>query len=208
MNRLHRWYCKSDHWKRKVTNGILPWALHGINLGDSVLEVGPGPGVTTEWLQPRVNSIECLEIDPVLADTLQRRLSASNVRVRCGDGTAMPYEDCRFTSVVSFTMLHHIATPELQDRFLHEAHRVLQPNGVFAGVDSLPSLRMSIIHIRDTLTLVAPDTLAHRLTAAGFTDAHVDVGSDRFRFSARRPTDPLNRNHGQSHAAIGSPDIQ
>jgi len=49
MNRLHRWYCKSGHWKRTVENQILPWALDGIDLGESVLEVGPGPGVTTDW---------------------------------------------------------------------------------------------------------------------------------------------------------------
>jgi len=39
------------------------------------------------------------------------------------------------------------------------------------------------------LTLVAPDTLAQRLTSAGFIDAYVDVGSGRFRFSAKRSVD-------------------
>ncbi len=188
MNRLHRWYCKSDHWRRTVTDEILPWVLGNITLGESVLEVGPGPGVTTDWLRHRADRVECLEIDPALADALQARFSTTNVTVRCGDATAMPYEDGRFATVVAFTMLHHIPTAKLQNQLFREAYRVLQPGGIFAGVDSLPSLRMSIIHIRDILTLVAPDTLAQRLTAAGFTDAHVDVGSDRFRFSARRPT--------------------
>lgn len=187
MNRLHRWYCKSGHWKRTVTDQILPWALDGINMGESVLEVGPGPGATTDWLRHRVNRVECLEIDPVLADALQRRFAGTNVSVRCGDATAMLYEDCCFTSVVSFTMLHHIPTSELQDRFFREAHRVLRPGGIFAGVDSLPSILMSIFHIRDTLTLVAPDTLASRLISAGFIDSRVEIGSGRFRFFARRP---------------------
>lgn len=192
MNRLHRWYCKSDHWKQKATNEILPWALDGIDLGDAVLEVGPGPGVTTDWLRRRVKRMECLEIDVVLADSLECRLSATNVSVRCGDATAMPYEGCCFASVISFTMLHHIPTPELQDRLFCEAHRVLRPGGIFAGVDSLPSILMSVFHIRDTLTLVAPDTLAQRLTSAGLIEAQVDIRSGRFRFSARRPVDPAN----------------
>jgi SAM-dependent methyltransferase len=126
------------------------------------------------------------------------------VTVRCGDATAMPYEDGRFTSVVSFTMLHHIPTPELQDRFLSEAYRVLRPGGVFAGVDSLPSILMSIFHIRDTLTLVAPDTIAQRLTSAGFADVQADVGRDRFRFSARHPLDPAAYLPVRAWAAIGS----
>lgn len=207
MNRLHRWYCKSDHWRRTVENQILPWALHGIDLGEAVLEVGPGPGVTTDWLRHRAKRIECLEIDVALADSLERRFSAPNVSVRCGDATAMPYEDCRFVSVVSFTMLHHIPTLELQDRFFREAHRVLRPGGIFAGVDSLPSILMSIFHIRDTLTLVAPDTLAERLTSAGFIDAQVAIGSGRFRFSARRSVDPANGAPEHSCAAAGSQDF-
>lgn len=205
MNRLHRWYCKSDHWKRTMTNGILPWALERVSLGEFALEIGPGPGVTTDWLRHRIARMECLELDPVLANALQCRLSATNVSVRCGDATAMPYENGCFSSVVSLTMLHHISTPELQDQLFREAHRVLEPGGTFAGVDSLPSILMSVFHLRDTLTLVDPNILAKRLAAAGFTDARVDADSRSFRFSARRPADPANRALEQSCAAAESP---
>lgn len=187
MNRLHRWYCQTGHWRRTVENQILPWALEGIDLGEAVLEVGPGPGVTTDWLRHRAKRLECLEIDPGLAGSLQHRLSATDVTVRCGDATGMPYEDGRFQSVLSFTMMHHIRTHALQERFFREAYRVLRPGGIFAGVDSLPSTLMSLFHIGDTLTLVPPDRIVRRLTSAGFTDVRVDVGSSRFRFSARRP---------------------
>ena len=169
-----------------VANDILPWALQGVDLGDSILEIGPGPGVTTECLRRRARTVECLEIDPALADALRQRFSAANVTVRCGDATAMPYEDCGFDSVVSFTMLHHIPTPDLQDRLIREAWRVLRPAGIFAGVDSLPSPLMSAFHIGDTLTLISPETLLARLTAAGFKDAQMDIRSGRFRFSATR----------------------
>lgn len=206
MNRLHRWYCKSSHWEDTVRNGILPWALAEINLGESVLEVGPGSGVTTDWLMHRADHLDCLEIDPALADTLKRRYLMTNVNVQCGDAAATPYEDCHFTSVLSFTMLHHIRNAELQDRFFREAYRVLRAGGILAGVDSLPSILMSAFHLGDTLTLVPPDTLPLRLMSAGFTDVRVDIGPGRFRFSASRPFDPDNRAGTHFHSAIDSPD--
>ena|SRR6185437_12561698 len=186
MNRFHLWYCQSDHWRRKTQNEILPWALNGIGLGDFVLEVGPGLGLTTDLLRRRSKLIEALEVDPTLAATLQRRFAGANVNVRCGDATNMPYDDGRFSAVVSFTMLHHIPSPELQDQFFREAHRVLQPGGVFIGVDSLPSFLMRLVHLGDTLTLVSPDSLNQRLESAGFTEPDVEVASSRFRFSAKR----------------------
>lgn len=187
MNRFHMWYCRSDRWRRTTQNEILPWALTGIELGDSVLEVGPGLGVTTDCLRHRTEQFDALEVDPALADALQRRFAGTNVNVRCGDATNMSYDDCKFSTVVSFTMMHHIPTPELQDRFFREAHRVLRAGGVFAGVDSLPSFLMRLVHLGDTMSLVPPDSLNQRLRSAGFTEPHVEVGSNRFRFSAIRP---------------------
>lgn len=204
MNRLHRRYCQSEHWKRVTHNEVLPWALDGIDLGDDVLEVGPGPGVTTDWLRHRVKRVDCLEIDAAQAGILQRRLAETNVKVRCGDATAMPYRDCQFSAVVSFTMMHHIPTPRLQDRFFADSFRVLSPGGIFAGVDSLPSLLMRLFHFGDTMTLVAPDTLISRLVSAGFTEAHVEAGSNRFRFSARRPKDPESRKQRHLFTAAGA----
>lgn len=185
MNRLHRWYCQTDHWKQTTYSQVLPWALDGIDLGDEVLEVGPGPGVTTDWLRHRVPRLECLEIDAALADSLRSRLAATNVNVRCGDAAAMPYEEGRFAAVVCFTMMHHIPAPELQDRFFAEACRVLRPGGMFVGVDSLSSVLMRVFHLGDTMTLVDPPTLPARLAAAGFKQVRLDVGASRFRFSAR-----------------------
>src|SRR5437588_414760 len=47
MNAFHRRYCASDDWARHLERRLLPWALSGVELGDDVLEIGPGFGVTT-----------------------------------------------------------------------------------------------------------------------------------------------------------------
>lgn len=195
MNRLHRWYCRSSQWKQKLDAEILPWALNGVDLGDEVLEVGPGPGLTTDWLRHRWKSITCIEVDPALASSLTRRTADTNVSVQCGDGTAMPFPDHVFSGAVSFTVLHHLPTPSLQNRLFAEVYRVLRPGGVFAGTDSMRSLLMRIFHFHDTMVLVDPMGLPARLESAGFIDVDVELGAGRFRFSAKRRaigfSDPL-----------------
>ena len=116
--------------------------------------------MTTDSLRNRVKNIECLEIDPAL-----------------------------FSAVVSFTMLHHVPSFTLQNQLFAEVHRVLRPGGIFAGVDSLPSTLMRIIHLGDTMIAVEPATLNGRLKSAGFMSIRVELGAGRFRFSARRPFD-------------------
>ena len=186
MNRLHRWYCQSSQWKQKLENKILPWSLGGVDLGDEVLEMGPGPGLTTDWLRHRCKNITCIEVDPQLANSLNHRVASTSVSVQCGDATAMPYGDRTFSGAVAFTMFHHVPSQELQDRVFAEVYRVLRPGGIFAGTDSTHSFLMRIFHIWDTLVLVDPKTLPARLEAAGFEEIKIEEGDGRFRFSARR----------------------
>src|SRR5688500_8161916 len=129
MNRLHMWYCRSAGWSRRVERDLLPWALNGVELGDAVLELGPGPGVTTRLLATRVRALTAIELDPVLAT----RLRNEGYDVVEGEATALPFGDATFSAVVCFTMLHHLPDPAAQDRLFAEASRVLRTGGVFAG---------------------------------------------------------------------------
>ncbi len=190
MNLVHRWICRSDFWRKALAEKILPWVLTGVELGQEVLEVGPGPGLVTDLLRPRLPRLTSLEIDPRLARSLGARLHGSNVRVIQGDATAMPFKPSEFSSALSCTMLHHVPAPELQDKLFAEVCRVLKPGGVFAGLDSLTSLTMRLFHINDTLVPVAPETLGARLAAAGFSNVFIETQSDRFRFHALKPLPP------------------
>lgn len=184
MNRLHRWYCRSGHWSRTLETRLLPWVLGARDLGDDVLEVGPGPGRVTELLCRRGIALTSLEIDAALAASLRARMPRDRVRVVHGDGTAMPFEPGRFSAALSMTMLHHVPSPELQDRLLREVHRVLRPGGIFLGSDSLSSRSFEWVHWRDTLVPVDPAGFGRRLEAAGFRGVSVDVAKRAFRFRA------------------------
>lgn len=187
MNFVHRRLCNSGRWKKIVEAHILPWTLDGLNLGTDLLEIGPGPGVTTELLHPRVSHLTCVEIDRSYADKLRRRAPA-NVRVLCADAAAMSLRDRSFDAAVCFTMLHHVPSAALQDRLIAEVARVLRPGGIFAGTDSLYSRRFRLLHLFDTMVVVDPDELPARLRAAGFDNVQVDVMKPyTFRFRARKP---------------------
>jgi SAM-dependent methyltransferase len=186
MNRLHRWYCRSDAWAARMRDE-LSRVLRGVELGDAVLEIGPGPGLTTDLLRARVPRVTAIEIDPRLAEALRQRTLGQGVEVVTGDATAMPFQAARFSAVVSFTMLHHLPSPQSQDRLLAEVCRVLRPGGMLVGSDSTASFLFRLAHLGDTMVLVDPDRFASRLQAAGFTDARVQRGNRTFGFRATRP---------------------
>ena len=186
MNWLHKKVFRSERWRRRVETELLPWTLRGVELGQDLLEIGPGPGVTTDVLRNLKCRLTVLEIEAAAATALQERLKGTNVRVVHGDGAAMPFADCSFSGVVSLTMLHHVPTAALQDRLLAEARRVLRPGGVFAGFDGVGSVVFRLIHLGDTYMPINPDTFGRRLEAAGFTDVAVERGRARFRFRATK----------------------
>src|SRR5690348_1325074 len=100
MNRIHRWLCRTEHWDREVKEVVMPWALNGLNLGEDVLEVEPGPGLSTNVLRKRVTNLTAIEIDSALASSLRERMQGGNVTVVEGDATAMPFPGGKFSAAV------------------------------------------------------------------------------------------------------------
>ncbi|MGV7710901.1 SAM-dependent methyltransferase, partial [Mycobacterium kansasii] len=39
MNLIHRRRCSSPSWERAVADQLLPWALHGVELGARTVEI-------------------------------------------------------------------------------------------------------------------------------------------------------------------------
>ncbi|BBZ44539.1 hypothetical protein MPRM_18200 [Mycobacterium parmense] len=183
MNLAHRLCCNSDRWAHEVKDQLLPWVLAGVDLGEHVLEIGPGYGAILRMLVDMAPRVTAVEVDAPMAQRLQR-LYGDRARIVNGDGTATGLPSDEFSSVVSFTMLHHVPTAELQDRLFAEAFRVLRPGGVFAGSDSVTSLKFRILHFRDTCNTVSPDTLPDRLRAAGFREVETEVRGGRLRWCA------------------------
>ncbi len=187
MNGVHNLLCSSGWWSNRVERELLPWGLNGVELGDNVLEIGPGFGATTRVLARRQTQLTVLELERRYCDRLRSELGGAATVVQ-GDATNLPFPESSFSAAVCFTMLHHIPSPALQDAAFAEVARVLRPGGTFAGTDSLGNgWLFKLIHVGDTLNLIAPETLPDRLRRAGLSEPRVDLGGRSLRFEARKP---------------------
>ena len=187
MNEQHA-ICGSDEWRAVVRDFILPWALRDVDLGDDVLEVGPGYGATTDVLGTSVPRLTAVEIDDDLAAMLTERFAANPaVEIARGDATALQFPDDRFSGATSFTMLHHVPSLALQDRLFAEVARVLRPGGVLVAGDSLASDDLEALHDGDTYVPVDPASLPARLAACGYVDVDVKVNDFGWVAVARAP---------------------
>src|ERR1700692_3800952 len=81
MNKHHLEMLSSPRWAEMLERDLLPWVTTVTDLGDEALEVGPGPGLTTDLLRTRTARLTAVEIDPVLAESLTQRLAGTNVVV-------------------------------------------------------------------------------------------------------------------------------
>jgi SAM-dependent methyltransferase len=178
--------CDSAEWRAAVQDEIIPWAVGHVDLGDDVLEIGPGYGATTDVFAELLPRLTSVEIDPDLAARLRAGYAGSHVEVLLGDATTLSFPDERFSGAVCFSMLHHVTSPELQDRLFAEAARVLRIGAPIVAVDSLESDDIRSFHEGDTYVPIDPATLPARLHAAGFTDIDVRVNEYGWAALARR----------------------
>jgi SAM-dependent methyltransferase len=186
MNEHHRRVCGSADWAEHLQNDILPPLTAGIDLGDTMLEVGPGPGAATEWLRHRVKRLVAVEHEEPAAEALAARYAGTNVEVIRGDATDLNLADATFDAAGCFTMLHHVPTVTLQNRLLAEVLRVLRPGGVLVGSDSLPSDALHQFHEGDIYHPVEPGTLLTRLQTLGYGRITISVG-ETLTFVAHHP---------------------
>jgi ubiquinone/menaquinone biosynthesis C-methylase UbiE len=186
MNLIHRKICSSEKWAATVEERLAPW-LAQRDLGDDVLEIGPGFGATTKVLLDAVPKLTVLEIDPASTELLRAKYG-DRAEVVEGSGAEMPFGDGRFSAVVCFTMLHHVPTKKLQDAIFTEAARVLRPGGTYCGSDGQLNFRFRLLHLGDTMNVVDAATFPGRLEKAGFEQVDVQLRpKELVIFSAVKP---------------------
>jgi SAM-dependent methyltransferase len=133
----------------------------GIEHGQTVLELGPGPGYFTPEVAGRIGTsgrIVCVDLQPGMLLLLRERLreqGVSNARLLAGDATRLPLANRSVDAAFLVTVLG-----EVPDRpaALNELRRVLKPDG-----------RLSFVEMLGDPDYVAIDTLRDLCGAFGFT---------------------------------------
>jgi ubiquinone/menaquinone biosynthesis C-methylase UbiE len=186
MNENHAELCPSPEWAAVIQDEVLPSLTQHADLGEDMLEIGPGPGAATEWLRQKVKRLTAVEVDAAAAGKLADRFAGGNVEVVLGSAAELSYPDESFDSVGSFTMLHHVPTLAMQNKILAEAFRVLRPGGVLICSDSLASNDLHHFHEGDTYNPVEPTSVLARLQTLGFENVTVVVDG-MLKFIAHKP---------------------
>jgi SAM-dependent methyltransferase len=183
MNQHHLDFLASQAWAEWLKKELLPW-LDGVgDLGDELLEIGPGPGLTTDLLRGRVPHVTAVELDGDLAAALADRMAGTNVDVVHADAADSGLPSGRFSAVACFSMLHHMPSTASQDRLFAEVLRMLRPGGLFVAVDSQDRDVIRAFHEGDTFVPIGVEGVDQRLRVAGFTG--IDITTTEFEVRLR-----------------------
>ncbi len=164
----------------------------GVEAGQSVLDVGCGPGSLTGVLVDRLGAGSVSALDPSPPFVAECATRHPGVDVRSGRAEAIPFEDASFDSVLAQLVLHFVTDPA---RAAAELRRVVRPGGIAAACvwDFAQGMEM-LRHFWDAALTVdsdAPDEaqamrfgrageLVELLEAAGFhevTETTLEVAS-------------------------------
>jgi len=174
---------------------VIPWLLSGADLGEHVLEIGAGPGATTEELRKRAGRVTSLEYSHAFAAGLALRTQGTNGDVLQGDASALPFPEKTFSAAIAVLVLHHLKSQEAQEHAFAEIHRVLRPAGVFLAIEIQDGWLQRIGHIRSTFVAVAPSSVPGRLAAVGFSSVSIDFLRGAYRLRALRARNADDSGH-------------
>ena len=144
------------------------WVLNLLELrpSDSLLEIGPGPGVGVELAATRASRGRVVGVDPsetMLAMAHRRNrayIESGRVELRLGTVDDLPFDDDTFDAAMAINCLH--LWPD-SVRGLKELARILRPGG-----------RVAVAISR--FSYASPDAFETQLSETGFTDISIHQG--------------------------------
>ena len=154
----------------------------GVGSGQSVLDVGCGPGALTSVLVERLGPASVSAVDPSPPFVAECQALHPGVTVREGRAEDLPFPDAGFDRALAQLVLHFVTDPV---SFAQELRRVLRPGGVAAACvwDFAEGMQMLRLFWDAALVIdpTAPDEartlrfgregeISDWLAAAGFTD--------------------------------------
>jgi SAM-dependent methyltransferase len=161
-----------------------PTAIAGLREGETVLDLGSGPGLDCFLSAKQVGEsglvigLDMTDEMLALANQNRDKLGARNVEFRKGEMEHMPIDDASVDVIISNCVIN--LSPD-KDAVFRESFRVLRPGGRFHVSDIVLSREMTTAE-RDDLALWAgcaagallESDYLNRLIVAGFSNVLVD----------------------------------
>jgi len=118
----------SAEWKKSLVNDVL---LKYNKPGTAILEIGPGAGRWTEFLQPLAKDLYVVDVSARAIDVCRKRFSsATNIKYFINRNACLEFiPDKTIDAIWSFDVFVHI-NPKITDAYLSEFKRVLIPGGI------------------------------------------------------------------------------
>jgi 16S rRNA (adenine1518-N6/adenine1519-N6)-dimethyltransferase len=105
--RFGQHFLTDRHYLERIVAAIAPAA------GDSMVEIGPGTGLLTERLVPRLDRLDVVEIDRDLALALRNRFDPARVRVHEADALEFDFATLPQPLRVVGNLPYNVSTPIL-----------------------------------------------------------------------------------------------
>jgi 16S rRNA (adenine1518-N6/adenine1519-N6)-dimethyltransferase len=105
--RFGQHFLTDRHYLERIAAAIAPAA------GDSMVEIGPGTGLLTERLVPRLDRLDVVEIDRDLALALRNRFDPARVRVHEADALEFDFATLPQPLRVVGNLPYNVSTPIL-----------------------------------------------------------------------------------------------
>lgn len=93
-----------------------------VEAGDSILEIGSGPGALTEKLLEKGAYVHAIEKDPELIDKL-KHLQNERLKITCADALTFPLADLPRNIKIVANLPYHITTP-LIEKFIRSYPKI------------------------------------------------------------------------------------
>ena len=143
---------------------------------DTVLEVGCGTGLNTEWLAAQAGAVTATDVSNEMLAQAQTRLAGTDVTLSALDITERwPFEDHRFDAVVATLVLEHVEdlVPVFQ-----KARRVLRDGGTFYLAELHPYRQFggTQAHFEDEATGETVVIDAHTHPVSEFVNTAIEAG--------------------------------
>jgi SAM-dependent methyltransferase len=130
----HESVLRSHRWRTAENSAA--YLLPHLKAGQSLLDVGSGPGTITVDLARRIapGRVTALEVTPEVLELTRAEAAEAGVELSylVGDAHAIPAPDGSFDVVHAHQVLQHVADPV---GMLREMRRVCRPGGVVAARD-------------------------------------------------------------------------